>query len=191
MKTKGTTTVNPMPSSRGGDEFIAEIFKSIGFESTDDESYNVLAEYVDQTGERTCVHRGDATLHGRCWKLGGGLEVWAVLYEGPSEIYYADCRPAFRSRYVQTIEPWELTEFSEDGEALVQGKSKCGQDVVFELQNLTEVRNASTRVPALRVGLAGLASSLHLDTPRTQDAVLAGATRPSQFEPAASIRGYG
>jgi len=36
-------------------------------------------------------------------------------------MYYADCRPAFRSRYVRTVLPWELVEYDEDGEAIVRG----------------------------------------------------------------------
>ena len=38
-----------------------------GFDVPDEDSYNLLAEYAETSGERTHVHRGSATLHGRCW----------------------------------------------------------------------------------------------------------------------------
>ena len=46
--------------------------------------------------------------------LGLLLTYWDVL--GGS-----DCRPAFRSRYVHHVQPWELIEYDEDGEAIVRG----------------------------------------------------------------------
>src|SRR5437867_13383799 len=89
---------------------MAELFAAIGFEVADERSYNLLVEQVESNGERTITDRGDAALHGRCWKLGEGLEVWSILYERGNDPYYADCRPAFRSRYMHTIMPWELVE---------------------------------------------------------------------------------
>ena len=80
------------------------------------------------------------------------------LREPDGELYYADCRPAFRSRYVHIIQPWELIEYDEDGEAIVHGSSPGGAEIVFELQNLTE--NQTLRLPrgasARRAGRAGL-----------------------------------
>jgi hypothetical protein len=103
--------------------------------------------------------RRGAVLHGRCWKLGEGLEVWTVLYEsGTGEIFYADCRPGFRARYTQRISPWALTEYDEEGEAVVHGYCNgTDTEVLFELQNLTEVGTGSFRAQELHVGLCGLA----------------------------------
>jgi hypothetical protein len=140
---------------------MSEIFETIGFEISDENSYNLLAEYADSSGERSQIYRGDAILHGRCWKLGEGLEVWSVLYERGQDFYYADCRPAFRSRYVHTIEPWELIEYDEDGEAIVRGTVAGGTEVVFELQNLTEMKPSLLRQQKLQVALAGLAYSAY------------------------------
>jgi hypothetical protein len=135
---------------------MAELFHSIGFDVGDENSYNRLVEYVESKGVRTNIDRGEAVLHGRCLKLGGGLEVWSVLYERGSDFYYADCRPAFRSRYYYQIGPWELIEFDEDGEAIVRGTID-GLEIVFELQNLTEISNRMFREPQLKVALAGIA----------------------------------
>ncbi|HKY03728.1 MAG TPA: hypothetical protein VJQ56_02495, partial [Blastocatellia bacterium] len=60
---------------------MAELFDSIGFDINDEDSYNLLVECAEASGSRSVIHRGDASLHGRCWKLGDGLEVWSVLYE--------------------------------------------------------------------------------------------------------------
>src|SRR5437660_7813366 len=59
---------------------------------------------------------------------------------------------------MQRITPWALTEYDEQGEAVVHGY--CGgsdTEVLFELQNLTEVGASGFRAPALHVGLCGLA----------------------------------
>jgi hypothetical protein len=145
---------------------MCELFESIGFEIDDEDSYNLLAEHTETSGERSRIHRIDATLHGRCWKLGYGLEVWSILRERHSEIYYADCRPSFRSRYVRVIQPWELIEYDEDGEAIVQGSVQGGAEVVFELQNLTELNPHIFRETKLRVGLAGLAYTAQVQPPQ-------------------------
>lgn len=136
---------------------MAELFEAIGFEVADEHSYNLLVEYVETNGHRTRTQRGEAALHGRCWKLGDGLEVWSILYEHGAELYYADCRPAFRSRYVRTVLPWELVEYDEDGEAIVRGGVPGAPEVVFELQNLTELDDAVFRESHLHVALAGIA----------------------------------
>ena len=136
---------------------MAELFEAIGFEVADEHSYNLLVEYVETNGLRTRTQRGEAALHGRCWKLGDGLEVWSIVYERGSELYYADCRPAFRSRYVRMVLPWELVEYDEDGEAIVRGRLPGAPEVVFELQNLTEIDEAVFRESHLYVGLAGIA----------------------------------
>lgn len=136
---------------------MAELFEAVGFEITDEDSYNLLVEDVEFNGQRSRVERGDAALAGRCWKLGDGLEVWSVLYERGAEVYYADCRPAFRSRYVRVVAPWELTEYQEDGEAIVRGTIQGGPEVIFELQNVTELNQNAFRESHLHVALAGIA----------------------------------
>jgi hypothetical protein len=136
---------------------MAELFRAIGFEVGDEAAYNRLVEYVENNGLRSQIGRGEALLHGRCLKLGDGLEVWSVLFERGSDFYYADCRPGFRSRYVLSLSPWELIEYDEDGEALVRGALDDGFELVFELQNLTETTNRIFRDSRLRVALGGLA----------------------------------
>ncbi len=82
------------------------------------------------------------------------------MYEsGSGDVFYADCRPGFRARYIQTISPWALTEYDEEGEAVVHGYrdgTEC--EVLFELQNLTEVgpqvfarRNCTSDFAGLRI----------------------------------------
>jgi len=150
-------TEEPLDQEPADGAVMAELFEAIGFEVADEQSYNSLVEYVETNGHRTRTQRGDAALHGRCWKLGDGLEVWSILYERGADLYYADCRPAFRSRYVRTILPWELVEYDEDGEAIVRGGARGAPDVVFELQNLTELDDSVFRQSHLHVALAGIA----------------------------------
>src|SRR5207247_1427232 len=147
----------PVERQTSDQALMAELFEAIGFEVADERSYNLLVEYVETNGHRTHVERGDAALHGRCWKVGDGLEVWSVLYEKGADLYYADCRPAFRSRYVRTIGPWELIEYDEDGEAIVHGGVLGAPEIVFELQNLTELDDSVFRESQLHVALAGIA----------------------------------
>ena len=134
-------------------------FATIGLELTSDTAFNALATKAGDCGEATLLPRRGAVLHGRCWKLGEGLEVWTVLYEsGNGETSYADCRPAFRARYTQRISPWALTEYDEEGEAVIHGYCDNSEtEVLFELQNLTELPPATFRSPTLNVGLCGLA----------------------------------
>lgn len=134
-------------------------FETIGLEVPSEKAFDYLAERAGDQGEATQVNRRGAVLHGRCWKLGEGLEVWTVLYESDSgDKFYADCRPGFRARYIQTISPWALTEYDEEGEALVHGfREGTDREVLFELQNLTEVGPGGFRAQELHVGLCGLA----------------------------------
>ena len=134
-------------------------FETIGLEVPSEKAFNHLAQRAGDQGEPTQLSRRGAVLHGRCWKLGDGLEVWTVLYEsGTGDIFYADCRPGFRARYTQRISPWALTEYDEEGEAVIHGYSDgTDTEVLFELQNLTEVGAAGFRATALHVGLCGLA----------------------------------
>ena len=134
-------------------------FETIGLEIPSEKAINFLAERAENQGEPTQLSRRGAVLHGRCWKLGEGLEVWTVLYEsGTGDVFYANCRPGFRARYMQRISPWALTEYDEEGEAVVHGYCDGSDtEVLFELQNLTEVGTGGFRARDLHVGLCGLA----------------------------------
>ena len=134
-------------------------FETIGLEVPSEKAFNYLAERAGDHGEPTRLLRRGAVLHGRCWKLGEGLEVWTVLYESNTgEVFYADCRPGFRARYAQRVSPWALTEYDEEGEAVVHGYcAGTDTEILFELQNLTEVGAAGFRAQELHVGLCGLA----------------------------------
>jgi len=166
---------------------MAELFEAIGFEVADEHSYNLLVEYVETNGHRTRAQRGDAALHGRCWKLGNGLEVWSILYERGAEMYYADCRPAFRSRYVRTVLPWELVEYDEDGEAIVRGGVPGAPEVVFELQNLTELDDTVFRESHLHVALAGIAYAARVQPSTASKRRIESAYR---FELAERLEGF-
>jgi len=155
-------TEEPLDQEPADGAVMAELFEAIGFEVADEQSYNSLVEYVETNGHRTRTQRGDAALHGRCWKLGDGLEVWSILYERGADLYYADCRPAFRSRYVRTVLPWELVEYDEDGEAIVRGGVPGAAEIGFGLQNLTELDDAVFRESHLHVALAGIAYAVRV-----------------------------
>jgi hypothetical protein len=167
---------------------MAELFDAIGFEVADERSYNLLVEYVENNGHRTHAGRGDAALHGRCWKIGDGLEVWSILYQRGSDLYYTDCRPAFRSRYVRRLEPWELVEYDEDGEAIVRGLLNGSRDVVFELQNLTELDDSVFRELHLQVALAGIAYAARVRSGAAWRRP--GASSSYQFELAEKLEGF-
>jgi hypothetical protein len=135
-------------------------FDAIGLEIPNETAYHDLAENAGTRGEASRLPRKSGVLHGRCWKLGLGLEVWTVLYESPQtgEVFYADCRPGFRARYRQRVSPWIATEFDEEGEAVVHGFIEdTEREVLFALQNLTEVGAGSLQQNTLTVGLCGLA----------------------------------
>jgi hypothetical protein len=138
---------------------MAELFEAIGFRVSDVDSYNLLAEYTEDNGLRSRIDHGDSALQGRCWKVGEGLEVWSILHERGDDVEAVDCRPSFRARHIGVVQPWELIEYDEDGEAIVKGVAESGVEVVFELQNLTEVNPRIFREPRLSVGLAGLVYS--------------------------------
>jgi hypothetical protein len=164
---------------------MAELFDAIGFEVADERSYNLLVEYVENNGQRTRAGREDAALLGRCWKIGDGLEVWSILYQRGSQLYYADCRPAFRSRYVRRLEPWELVEYDEDGEAIVRGLLSGSREIVFELQNLTELDDSVFRELHLQIALAGIAYAA-----RVRPAPAKQSTTPYRFELAEKLEGF-
>ncbi len=134
-------------------------FDAIGIEITNEAAFNDLAEDVGRRGEVSRLPRKGGVLHGRCFKFGAGLEVWTMLYESAAgDVTYADCRPAFRARYAQKISPFIPTEFDEDGEVLIHGfVEDTDAEVLFELQNLTEVGTQIFEQNYLLVGLCGLA----------------------------------
>ena len=134
-------------------------FDAIGIEITNEAAFNDLAEDVGRRGESSQLPRKSGVLHGRCLKLGFGLEVWTMLYEsGTGEMTYADCRPAFRARYAQNIAPFILTEFDDESEVLIHGFVEDTEtEVLFELQNLTEVGTQIFERNSLQIGLCGLA----------------------------------
>ncbi len=135
-------------------------FDAIGLEIPNEAAFNNLAENAGKCGEASHLARKTGVLHGRCWRLGAGLEVWTVLYESTEtgEVSRADCRPGFRARFAQRINPWILSEFDEEGEAVVHGFIEdTDTEVLFELQNLTEVGAKNFQQNTLNVGLCGLA----------------------------------
>ncbi len=134
-------------------------FDAIGIEITNETAFHDLAEDARNRGEVSRLTRKSGILHGRCLKFGEGLEVWTTLYESNAgEVTYADCRPAFRARYAQKISPFIPTEFDEEGEILIHGFVEDTEtEVLFELQNLTEVGAQIFEETSLRIGLCGLA----------------------------------
>ncbi|MEZ5429260.1 MAG: hypothetical protein R2747_23635 [Pyrinomonadaceae bacterium] len=134
-------------------------FDAIGIEISNKNVFKTLAEDVGRRGELSLLRRKSGILHGRCLKLGAGLEIWNVLYEsGTGEVFAPNFRPGFRARFAQKISPWVLTEFDEEGEAVIHGFIEDSEtEVLFELQNLTEVGTAILNRNTLRVGLGGLA----------------------------------
>ncbi len=133
-------------------------FDAIGLEIPNKKAFNNLAEDAGKRGEASLLTRKSGVLHGRCWRLGEGLEVWTALYESETgEVFHADCRPGFRARFRQRINPWIMTEFDEAGEAIVHGFIEDTEaEVLFELQNLTEVSAKNFQRNVLCVGLCGL-----------------------------------
>jgi hypothetical protein len=134
-------------------------FDAIGLEVTNEKAFNNLVQDAGKRGEASRLARKEGVLHGRCWRLGEGLEVWTVLYESQTgEVFYADCRPGFRARFTSRINPWVMTEFDREGEARIHGFIEDTEaEVLFELQNLTEVGAANFQQNILNVGLCGLA----------------------------------
>jgi hypothetical protein len=137
---------------------MGEPFHAIGFNITDEASYQALAEEAQQRGTLSKARREQGVLHGFCWNVGSGLEVWTVLHESKDGIFYADCRPAFRARHIFSLYPWEIAEYEEDGEAVARGVLiNSGVEFVFELQNLTEVDLSRLRDRQITASISGLA----------------------------------
>ncbi len=137
---------------------MGEPFSAIGFRITDEASYQALAEEAQQRGAPSQAKREQGVLHGRCWSLGSGLEVWTMLYESKAGLFYADCRPAYRARHVFSFYPWEIAEYEEDGEAVARGLLvNSDTEIVFELQNITEVDLGRLREQQIMAAVSGLA----------------------------------
>ena len=134
-------------------------FDAIGLEVPNENAVEDLAADVGARGEVSVLARKDGVLHGRCLKIGAGLEVWTQIYEsGKGEIVYTECRPAFRARYALKISPWELTESGKDGKSVVSGfVESTNSEILFQLQNLTEVGADVLEQTTISVGLCGLA----------------------------------
>src|SRR5262249_40072638 len=125
---------------RNIDRNMGEPFHAIGFNITDEASYQALAEEAQRRGAASKAGREQGVLHGICWRVGSGLGTGTMRYEATGSLFYADCRPAFRARHVFSLHPWEIAEYEEDGEAVARGVLvNSGVEVVFELQNITEV----------------------------------------------------
>ena len=134
-------------------------FNAIGLEISNQKAFNTLADNAEKCGEVSFIARKGGILHGRCWRLGEGLEVWTVLYESETgEVVQADCRPGFRAQFSQRLSPWISNEFDEEGEALVHGFIEdTDTEILFELQNLTEISDKYFQQQTLTIGLCGLA----------------------------------
>lgn len=134
-------------------------FDAIGLDIPNQNAFNNLAESVEERGEASHLIRTGGILHGHCWRIGQGLEVWTVLYQSETgEVFYADCRPGFRAKYRQRINPWLMNEIAEAGEVLIHGFIQDTEtEVLFELQNITEVSTKNFQNNSLLVGLCGLA----------------------------------
>src|SRR5882672_5617760 len=137
---------------------MGEYLDAIGLSLPTTAARDELVEYVDTTGARSSIYRRGAFIHGRCLRLGDGLEVWAVLYETSKGLFCADCRPGFRSKRVYTVCPWELAEIDEEGGAILTGQlDGTTTDIALELQNLTELDSRVFNQSSLNISLAGLA----------------------------------
>lgn len=136
-----------------------EIFNAIGLEIPKGQTLSDLAEDAERRGEASLSMRSGGTVHGRCWRIGLGLEVWTTLYESKTgEVFNADCRPGFRARYLLNINRWVLHEDEKEGEATVEGGIEdYAERIFFQLQNLTEIGAKNFERAILTVGLCGLA----------------------------------
>lgn len=137
---------------------MGEPFEAIGFSVTDEMSYRALAQEARERGDLTRSRRKYGTVHGCCWQLGAGLEVWTMLYESGEGIFYADCRPAFRARQLCRFYPWEILEYEQDGEATLLGRMRdSGRHLICAIQNLTEVDLKKLPADHLTAAISGLA----------------------------------
>lgn len=146
-------------------------FQAIGLDVPNPMALHSLAQRAETYGEATQTIKQNYVWHGRCWKLGGGLEVWTVMSQANSgATFYGDCRPGFRSRFAQKIAPWALTEYDEAGEALLHGYlENTNTEVLLELQNLTEISVYHKKPNGLHIGLCGLAYRARIEKSATME----------------------
>lgn len=152
-------TEQEFEATADGDDSMDYLFEAIGFDVSEAGDYYELIECTDKLGAQSSISRGEAKLQGYCWKLGDGLEVWSWLCTSDGQVFYEDCRPAFRSRYAHILDPWELIEYEDNGDALLRGTVRNGARVAFQLQNLTELNIHAFHYSHLHVAFAGLAYS--------------------------------
>ncbi len=133
------------------------VFNAIGIEVPNQTAFNNLAENAEKRGEASLSMRPGVVIHGRCWRIGLGLEVWTIFNESETgEVFYTDCRPGFRAHYMQILKDWSLSEAKD--EAVIEGYTKNNATKVsFQLQNLTEINPKRFEQKLLRIGLCGLA----------------------------------
>lgn len=140
---------------------MGDIFDVIGFKLPDEASYQQLAETARQRGTPSAISRRGAIIQGYCWPIVEGVEIWTILHESKEGVYFADCRPAFRNDRTYEVTSWEIIEFIEDGEALVSGRIQ-NVDLIFELQNFTELNELVYNQPSLTAHLSGLCSRVKI-----------------------------
>ncbi len=144
---------------------MSDPFDAIGFRITGQASYQALAEEAHHRGTLSQTVRELGTLYGCCWSLGEGIEVWTVLHESKEGLFYAACRPAFRGHHIFTLYPWEITEYEEDGEAIVHALLEKGDaELTFALQNMTELAISTFRGQVLSATISGLAYRARINT---------------------------
>lgn len=81
-----------------------------------------------------------------------------MLYETREGVFIADCRPAFRAHHLFSLYPWEIIEYEEEGEAIARGTIVKGEaDIIFELQNITEINPVEYRDRPVTATISGLA----------------------------------
>ena len=104
---------------------MAELFEAVGFEITDEDSYNLLVEDVEFNGQRSRVERMDAALDGAVGSLATDSKSVGPIRHG-AEVYYAlptriskPLRPRCRSVGTDRVPG--------DGEAVVRARSTAGR----------------------------------------------------------------
>ena len=180
-----------------GEDAMDYLFEAIGFDVSEASDYYELIECTDKLGAQSSISRGAAKLQGYCWKLDDGLEVWSWLCTSDGQVFYEDCRPAFRSRYSHILDPWELIEYEDNGDALLRGLVQSNlhnhaargaeesTQVTFQLQNLTELSPHIFHYAHLHVAFAGLAYAAHVRSAAYLK------RQPAVFEPAEGDDGLG
>ncbi len=135
-------------------------FDAIGLDVRNKKAFDDLAQDAILRGVASRTDGREGVLHSRCWRIGEGIEVWALRYESEAgEVYHTDCRPGFRARFVKRINPWLLIGFDREREARIRGYIEDSDvELSFDLQNLTEVGAESLENDALNVRLCGLAT---------------------------------